>query len=259
MKFKGLFPLIFVGMTSLTNCTKPAFKQAEKEVAQLAEDTRLHTILTDTFSKRLTDETKIINYNKLLKIYNKPVSNYVIIDKKACEARIYDPDGNIVYKTEVVLGKDIGDKRSGGYGVKGVKVRCYTTPGEYLISREGTKNKKDIKLYGNRVLILSGDHTIEQYKKFSTLALHSVPSSPMGKLRKNVFRNGTVKDNRVSFGCINFLVESFDKMREFIKVKNTKVYILPEERGNSLHLEKNKNGNYKFFQTKYRTEKMENR
>ena len=77
MKFKGLFPLIFVGMTSLTNCTKPAFKQAEKEVAQLAEDTRLHTILTDTFSKKLTDETKIINYNKLLKIYNKPVSNYV--------------------------------------------------------------------------------------------------------------------------------------------------------------------------------------
>jgi len=79
----------------------------------------------------------------------------------------------------------------------------------------------------------------------------------MGKLRENVFNNKTKKDNRVSFGCVNYLVKSFDRMRKFIKGESTKVYILPEEKGNSLHLEKLDDGKYKFFQTKYRYESQE--
>jgi hypothetical protein len=79
----------------------------------------------------------------------------------------------------------------------------------------------------------------------------------MGKLREYVFQNKTIKDNRVSFGCVNFMVESYDKMRKLITGKGTKVYILPEEKGNSLHLEKQKDGSYKFFQTKYRYESQE--
>lgn len=79
----------------------------------------------------------------------------------------------------------------------------------------------------------------------------------MGKLRENVFNNKTLKDNRVSFGCVNFLVNSYDKMRSLVKGLKTKVYILPEEKGNSLHLENQKDGSYKFFQTKYRYESQE--
>ena len=46
-------------------------------------------------------------------------------------------------------------------------------------------------------------------------------------------------------------------MRKYIKGVSTKVYILPEEKGNSLYLEKQNNGTYKFFQKKYRYEKQE--
>lgn len=134
---------------------------------------------------------------------------------------------------------------------KGKKLEAYTTPGEFYISREGAlEGTTDMKLYGKRVLVLRGDHTKEASKRKQTLALHRVPSTPMGKLRKNVFNNKTTKDNRVSFGCVNFLVESYDKMRKFINGKNTKVYILPEENGNSLYLEKQQNGSFKFFQKK---------
>ena len=79
----------------------------------------------------------------------------------------------------------------------------------------------------------------------------------MGKLRANVLQNKTIKDNRVSFGCVNYLVETYDKMRSLIKGISTKVYILPEEKGNSLQLEKQADGTYKFFQSKYRYESME--
>ena len=51
--------------------------------------------------------------------------------------------------------------------------------------------------------------------------------------------------------------ETYDKMRSLIKGISTKVYILPEEKGNSLQLEKQADGTYKFFQSKYRYESME--
>ena len=223
----------------------------------LANDSLFNKMAQDTFSLQFSDAEKIINYNKLLKKYNKPTDNYIIVNKKKCLATVYSPDGDTLYTTEVALGRNIGDKRSGGYKVKGAKLKAYTTPGEFEISREGTSNKHDMKLYNNRVMAISGDHTLTEYKNTQTLALHRVPVSRMGLLREKVLKNKTLKDNRVSFGCVNFLEESYDKMRALIKGVKTKVYILPEEKGNSLFLEKQQDGTYKFVQSKYRTEEME--
>ncbi|MBD5402000.1 hypothetical protein HDR58_04250 [bacterium] len=259
MKIRHVIPGILIGASSLfTTCTH-APSNANNLANKLSNDSKLNTILVDTFSRKMSDKVKVIEFNKLLKKYQQPVDNYIIVDKKACTATVYSPDGDVLQVSEVALGRNIGDKRSGGYRVKGAELRAYTTPGEFSIVREGLKSKasKDYKLYGSRVLLLAGDHTQKAYQKSQILALHRVPSSPMGKLRENVFNNGTLKDNRVSFGCVNFLVDSYDKMRSFIKGKNTKVYILPEEKGNSLHLEKQKDGTYKFFQTKYRYESQE--
>jgi hypothetical protein len=232
----------------------------QKAVQTLSEDPKLTTILTDTFSTKISDKNKIIEFNKLLKKYKNQTDNYIIIDKKNCSATVYNADGDALYTSEVALGKNIGDKRAGGYKNSKQELNAYTTPGEFEITREGCNpNSSDYKLYGDRVLVISGDHTRKESLKKQTLALHRVPKSPMGKLRENVFNNGTIKDNRVSFGCVNFLEKSYDKIRNLIKGLKTKVYILPEEKGNSLHLEKQKDGNYKFFQTKYRYEYQENR
>ena len=259
---KQLNRILSISLLALASLTPSTASQkvtttAVKHVQTLAQDPKLKMIMSDTFSRQMSDESKIIEYNKLLLKYKKPVSNYVVIDKKKCTSTVYTPDGKILYRNEVALGRHIGDKRSGGYKDKKVKLRAYTTPGEFVISRVGTNNKSDQRLYGERVLILSGDFIIQASKGKSTLALHRVPATPQGKLREDVFNNGTTKDNRVSFGCVNYLVKAYDKMRSLIKGKGTKVYILPEEKGNSLHLEKQKDGTYKFFQTKYRTEAQE--
>lgn len=256
MNIKNFIPACTIAASSfLSSCTENA---PVKKIPQLIDDPKFKTILADTFSRSISDESKIIQYNQLLKKYGQGVDNYIIIDKKNCVSKVYNPDGKLLYQNEVALGKNIGDKRSGGYMQSNVPLAAYTTPGEYVISREGTKaGTKDKKLYGDRVLVLHGDHTKEVSKGKQVLALHRVPSSPMGKLRENVLKNSSKKDNRVSFACINYLVDSFDKMRKYIKGVSTKVYILPEEKGNSLYLEKQNNGTYKFFQKKYRYEKQE--
>jgi len=223
----------------------------------MGTDKVLKTIIHDKFSRKITDEQKVVEFNKLLKKYGKPTSNYVVVDKKNCQAKVYTPEGNVIYKCEVALGRDIGDKRSGGYRKNKSMLRAYTTPGEFTVIRSGSNNPSNIKLYGQRLMPLAGDHTAADSKYGQVLAMHRVPKTPMGKLRENVFNNGTLKDNRVSFGCINFLVKSYDRLKSLIKGAKTKVYVLPEEKGNSLHLEIQKDGTYKFYQTKYRTESME--
>lgn len=255
MNIKNIFPTLLIATSPIfTTCGEKAVPR----VVQLAEDPKLQTILVDTFSKKMSDMTKVIEYNKLLNKYGMSNGNYVVVDKKKCKAFVLSPSGDTLQMNQVLLGRNIGDKRSGGYKVKGAKLAAYTTPGEYTIVREGVKKgSSDEKLYGQRVLILAGDHTQEAYKKSQVLALHRVPKSSMGKLRVSALQNKTIKDNRVSFGCVNFLVETFDKMKSLIKGVSTKVYILPEEKGNSLYLEKQVDGTYKFFQKKYRYEYQE--
>lgn len=248
-----------IGLSSLfSSCESKVQKVVEKATPNIELDTKFQSIVTDTFSRKISDELKIISYNKLLKQYGNSVANYIIIDKKNCLAKVYSADGHVLYKAEVALGRDIGDKRAGGYRVKGAKLRTYTAPGEFVVCREGSKARsRNEILYGNRVMPLAGDHTLVAYKKSQILALHRVPKTPMGRLRENVFNNGTIKDNRVSYGCVNLMPDSYDAVRSFIKGKGTKVYILPEEKGNSLYLEKQKDGNYQFVQTKYRYEDQE--
>ncbi len=255
MKIQNLIPALLVAAAPVVSSCE---KKAVKEVAQLSNDPKLHTILTDTFSTKMSDMTKVVEFNKLLKKYGQSNGNYIVIDKKNCKALVLNPDGDTLQVSEVALGKHIGDKRGGGYMVKGAKLAAYTPPGEFTIIKEGTKaGSSSERLYDQRVLVLQGDHTQEAYRKTQVLALHRVPRSPMGKLREGVLKNKTIKDNRVSFGCVNFLVDSFDKMKSLIKGVSTKVYILPEEKGNSLYLEKQANGKFKFFQKKYRYESQE--
>lgn len=255
MKLNNLLPTLLLAATPVfTTCSK----KASHYTPQLINDLKLQTILADTFSTKMSDMAKVVEFNKLLKQYGKSNGNYIVIDKKHCKAMVINPDGDILQTHEVALGKHIGDKRGGGYGVKGAKLAAYTPPGEFTICKVGSnKGSSNERLYDQRVLVLAGDHTQKAYQRSQVLALHRVPRSPMGKLRENVLKNKSIKDNRVSFGCVNFLVDSFDKMKSMIKGVSTKVYILPEEKGNSLYLEKQSNGTFKFFQKKYRYESQE--
>lgn len=255
--------ILLTGTLSLVPSCQKAEKQVMREAAErtatvLNKDTKLLQLAKDTFSTTFSDKDKIIEYNRLLQAYEHPADNYIIIDKKKCRAFVYTPNGDKVYDEEIALGKHYGDKRAGGYKHP-ERPQSYTTPpGEYYIGKIGSrKGSNNEILYGNRLLYLIGDHTRKDSRRSQNLALHQIPNSKTGRLRVFVYNNLTLKDNRVSYGCVNFLENSFDKLMTFIKGIRTKVYILPEEKGNSLHLEKQKDGTFKFFQTKYRTEAQE--
>ena len=255
MRIKHIIPTLLISTTTLLPSCE---RQGARLAREISTSPKLTEIIQDSLSRTISDQDKIIEFRKLLKYYQQPdTANYIIIDKKKCTATVFNADGDSLETFEVALGRHIGDKRGGGYKSDSIPLRAYTTAGEYTIYKEGTNNPSDIKLYGDKVLMLEGDHTIEISKGKQILALHRVPATPMGRLRENVFNNQSIKDNRVSFGCVNFLVESFDKMRKWITGTGTKVYILPEEKGNSLHLEKISENKYKFFQTKYRYEYQE--
>lgn len=254
MKAKNILPV--VALSSLLSCTNKS--NVKNVIPHYTSSPKFTELVKDTFSLHFSDENKIVEFNKLRKEYGQKVGNYIIVDKKNCCAKVYNSDGDVLYKAEVALGRNIGDQRGCGYKQKGVKLKTYTTPGEYTITKEGGKpGTSNDRLYGKEVLVLAGDHTKSISKGKQTLALHRVPKTEKGRIRECVFNNGTLKDNRVSFGCVNFLVDSFHKMRSLIRGRGTKVYILPEEKGNSLYLERQKNGEYKFFQKKYRYESQE--
>lgn len=193
-----------------------------------------------------SDRERVIEYNK-----KNAKGNYIIVDKSDCSATVYDKSGKALKKFEVGLGMDIGDKKAGGYncGVAS-KIRKYTAPGEYTLGEQS--NAAD-KKYGSNRFIMEGDGVAKDSVNEQVAAIHQIPTQRLAQ-RKGLFKNGTIADNRMSFGCINMLAEDFDEMEKFINGTGTKLYVLPEEKDNKLQLEPQIDGRLKFVQTKYRDE-----
>ena len=61
----------------------------------------------------------------------------------------------------------------------------------------------------------------------------SIHGTPKG--RRKAFNNNTVEDNRMSNGCINGQCEDLPDMYNFLQ-EGTKLYILPEDKGNSFEI-----------------------
>ena len=193
-----------------------------------------------------SDREKIVEYNK-----KNANGNYRIVDKSDCSATVYDQNGKVLKKFEVGLGMDIGDKKAGGYncGVAS-KIRKYTAPGEYTL---GEQSDATDKKYGSNLFILEGDGVAKDSVNEQVAAIHQIPTQRLAQ-RKGLFKNGTISDNRMSFGCINMLSDDFDEMEKYIKGAGTKLYVLPEEKDNKLQLEAQIDGTLKFVQTKYKDE-----
>lgn len=185
------------------------------------------------------NKTKVIEWNK----QNKPTKNYILVDKKTCTATVYSPDGKALKSFEVGVGKEIGDGLNDGFGYSG-KVHKRTTPGEYTIDIDHSEAED----YG-KVSFSLGTKGNMFKKDPGFLALHKIPNS-LVKERKHLFKDGNTSNNRMSYGCVNFLEEDFQELQKYVG-KGSKVYILPEEKDNSLQLIA-QNNNIEFVQTKYK-------
>lgn len=203
------------------------------------------TIKENSLVDKVTQINEIKDDKEKIKEWAKLNSkeNYVIIDKKDCDATIYNKDGIEITSFEVGIGKEIGDDFNDTSGLTG-KSKNTTPAGEFIL----IPNIFNKSAYGDLTLSL-GTEANKSKKTKRVVALHKVPKF-REKERLKKFYDGNLRNNRMSHGCINFLDEDFKEVTKHIK-GGFKLYVLPEEENNELILTKNEKGNYEFIQTKY--------
>jgi len=181
------------------------------------------------------DRNRIIAWNK----EDKSDSNFVIIDKKNSKLTVYSPDGKEIKSAEVGTGQMVGDNYNDAFAKKSIK---RTAAGEYSVDYKATGDDIYAKHYGSNLLKLKSAERKED------IAMHQIPDTHPERIAK--FNNKSLKDNRMSFGCVNLQKKDIEELKDFIP-KGAKVYILPEEKGNTLKLENQSDGETRFVQTKY--------
>lgn len=202
-----------------------------------------------------TDTDRIVEYNKK----NYDGNHYAIVDKKTCQLKIYDREGNVLKTLTVGVGKKVGDNLGTYYLDRAEKTKDaykaeqgrYTTPGEFTLDeyKKGTPDyisKKDGKV---KMMGLKGDNKGE---RAGQQAIHMIPNSHQDRNAR--IDSVTTDDNRMSYGCVNLKESDFDVLAQYVG-EGDKIYILPEENGNKLQLEKQQDGSYRFEQQHHKDQK----
>jgi hypothetical protein len=198
----------------------------------------------DTLSEKVAHINSIEDNKQKVQEWAKlnSAENYVIIDKKACSATIYDKNGKEIKTFEVGLGEHIGDDFNDAKGLKPL----YTTPaGEFTLFKN-VSNKAE---YGDFSLSL-GLGTNKSRNAKGVIAMHKIGATCL-KERVPKLKDKDLTNNRMSHGCINFLEEHFTELKKYIH-GGLKTYVLPEEKDNKLMLMKNDEGELELTQTKYK-------
>ena len=199
-----------------------------------------------------SDRARIVEYNK--KNYNGQY--YGIVDKKTCKLNIYNKQGEIVKSFNVGVGKTKGDNVGSYYLERAEKTKDawkaesqrYTTAGEFTLDERKSASANYIGKNGEpKLMDLKGDNKgIRSGQK----AIHMIPKNHPERISQLKNRTNT----RVSYGCVNLLEEDYDAMHQYLG-EGDKIYILPEEKGNKLQLERQKDGTYKFEQAYHKKAK----
>lgn len=209
--------------------------------AEIPDEVKKDTLSdkVDVINLMQDDEQKIKEWSRI-----NSTENYVIINKKDCSATVYDKDGMEIQTFEVGIGRDKGDDFNDTSGLFG-RPRNTTPAGEYML-KTNIFNKS---AYGDFTLSLGAEANKAKSTK-QVVAMHKVPIfRQKDRLRK--FYDGNLANNRMSHGCINFLEKDFKELTKYIR-GGLKVYVLPEEMGNHLILEKINRDKFEFTQKKYK-------
>lgn len=209
--------------------------QAMRRIAQgtaLADSTSWKDIQAQyTRINQLSDDkSKVLEWHK----QNPTDQNFVIVDKKACKATVYSPDGKEVTSFMVGLGRQKGDDY-----MKPNNERPMTSAGIYTIDYRGNGRDGYARLYNDNIFTLTTD------KGATGIALHQIPNG--NKARKGVNYDGNLENNRYSNGCVNFEQKDFKELEKHIGL-GAKVYILPEDDNNYFVV---KNGQLNLTQKKF--------
>jgi len=202
------------------------------------------------------DKNRIIEYNK-----THAKGNYVIVDKKTCQATVYDKQGKVLKSYEVLLGATKGDDLSTAFAADQNLVRNgrRTVPGEFKLGARRSQFG-GIRMLGGLDETFDPDVKKRKWapgqwgkRKFAG-GFQAIHGTANRAVRDDFYHNGNLSDNRQSLGCVNIPVEALNEMEKKFGIgTGSTLYILPETKGNELVLTKRKDGEIKFM-TKYKDE-----
>lgn len=204
-------------------------------------------------------KNRIIEYNK-----KHAKGNYVIVDKKTCQATVYSKDGKPLKSYEVLLGATKGDDLATPFA-KDTKVAAAgrrTVPGEFKLSRR-LNQFGGMRTTGAHSETMDPDVEIREWmpgycgkKKMVGRGSQAIHGTADREHRDKLYNDGNLDNNRQSLGCINIPLKDLNEMENKYGIKsNSTLYILPETQGNELVLTKQKDGTVKFL-TKYKDAKQ---
>ena len=145
---------------------------------------------------------------------------YLIVDKPAATAFIYDAKGKPLGKVPVLIGIAPGDDATPGVGSKKLSQigpAEKTTPAGRFLARYG--------LAFGRQQVLWVDYA-------NSVALHPIPAdAAKTERRRERMLSPEPGDNRITFGCINMPKAFYgQKLRPLFRKKGGYVYVLPDTR-----------------------------
>ena len=144
-------------------------------------------------------------------------AEFIIIDKRAARAYVFDANARLRAASPVLLGAASGDDSVPGIGTRpiaDVRPEERTTPAGRFVAERGRNLK------GEDVVWVDYD---------AAVSMHRVRATKPIERRLERLATSTVDDNRISYGCINVPVAFYEAyVGPTVATKRAIVYVLPE-------------------------------
>ncbi|MBX7230069.1 MAG: hypothetical protein K1X48_10750 [Burkholderiaceae bacterium] len=145
--------------------------------------------------------------------------SFVILDKKNAQVFVFNPEGRLLGATAVLLGASKGDDSVPGIGQRPlaqVTPQERTTPAGRFLGEAGRN--------------MAGEDVVwVDYE--AAVSMHRVRTNQPKERRLERLNSPSIKDNRISFGCINMPVAFYENiLRPQFQKRYGMIYVLPEEK-----------------------------
>lgn len=142
---------------------------------------------------------------------------YVIIDKNAAHAFLFDGKGKFLSGAPVLIGIAPGDDATPGVGKKSlaeIGPAEKTTPAGRFLAKFG---------------LAAGNSRVLWVDYATSVALHPIPTGNPREKRAARMVSPGIEDNRITFGCINVPLVFYNRgVRPLFQRKGGYVYVLPD-------------------------------
>jgi hypothetical protein len=144
-------------------------------------------------------------------------SPFIVIDKRRAHLWLFDPAGQLLGHTPVLLGAAPGDHSVPGIGERelaDIQPHERTTPAGRFVAEAGRNT------HGEDIFWLDYD---------AAVSMHRVRAVNRSERRLQRLASPTPADNRISYGCVNLPVAFYDtQVRPRFTAHGGVVYLLPD-------------------------------